>query len=179
MTLPLLPITLIKCYSFSDRPKTIDPLHDPQGKASPSPLLVSPTRRMSNISRPAQDEILNRWNVLLNDPLLSFESLKRKAAEGELDKSLRSLCWRVSPLPLTCSIFMQLIPVDEEVLLRSTPFPFFIFRRYWFDFAFDDLFNILPSPISSTIRVHRFERKILAGSRWRMDQRWRNNRRRK
>jgi len=134
---------------------------------------------MSNIAKPAQDEILNRWNVLLNDPLLSFESLKRKAAEGELDKSLRSLCWRVSPLPLTCSICIQLIRVDDEVLLRSTPFPFFIFRRYWFNFALDDLFNLLPSPISSTIGIYRFEGEILASARWRMDQRWRNNRRRK
>ncbi|GAA5950232.1 hypothetical protein JCM3765_004248 [Sporobolomyces pararoseus] len=45
-------------------------------------------------SPPTQEEIINEWDTLLKDPLLSFESLKRKAVEGQLETSLRSLCWR-------------------------------------------------------------------------------------
>ncbi|GAA5934133.1 uncharacterized protein JCM15063_000563 [Sporobolomyces koalae] len=44
--------------------------------------------------RPSQEELLQRWNALMHDPTLSFESIKRRAVEGALDNSIRSLCWR-------------------------------------------------------------------------------------
>lgn len=51
------------------------------------------------MTRVSQCDILDRWDTLLGDPLLSFESLKQKAEQGGLETNLRSLCWRVSRAP--------------------------------------------------------------------------------
>ncbi|GAA5885299.1 hypothetical protein JCM16303_005995 [Sporobolomyces ruberrimus] len=77
------------------------------------------TARTDSTARPSHEEIINRWDTLLKDPLLSFESLKRKAAEGHLEASLRSFCWRY---------FFGLLPSPSS--LAASPSTNSIFSTY-------------------------------------------------
>ncbi|GAA6023999.1 hypothetical protein JCM11491_002875 [Sporobolomyces phaffii] len=77
------------------------------------------TSRTPYGTRPTQVEIITRWDALLKDPLLSFESLKGKAVEGRLETSLRSLCWRY---------FFGLLPSPSS--LSTSPSTTAIFSTY-------------------------------------------------